>query len=63
MIVLLIVYSLDDSTFTLDEILNELGVSYTKKTINGHEGGFIQEEGNSTFDYIEDNKMDYGYVE
>ncbi len=31
MIVILIVYSLDDSTFTLDEILNELGVSYTKK--------------------------------
>ena len=29
----------DDFKFTLNDVLNE---SYTRKTINGHEGGFIQ---------------------
>ncbi len=58
MIVIAVSYSIeDDSKFTLDEALNELGGPYTKKTINGHEGGFIQEEGNSTFTYVEDNKI------
>lgn len=55
MIIIFVGYSIaDDSTFTLDDVLDE---SYTRKTINGHEGGFIQQEGNSTFTYVEDNKM------
>ena len=58
MIVIYLGYPIDnDLTFTLDDILNGLGESCIKKTINGHEGGFIQEEGNSTFVYVEDNKM------
>ena len=44
----------DDFKFTLNDVLNE---SYTRKTINGHEGGFIQQEGNSTFTYVEESKM------
>ena len=58
MIIIAVVYPLgNDLTFTLDDILNELDGSYAKKTINGHEGGFSQQEGNSTFAYVDDNKM------
>ena len=58
----------DDFKFTLNDVLNDavkdfmnrnnvLNESYTRKTINGHEGGFIQQEGNSTFTYVEESKM------
>ena len=44
----------DEFSRYLNDVLNE---SYTRKTINGHEGGFIQQEGNSTFTYVEESKM------